>query len=486
MSEQIKLNDETSSSMGESYKWIVLLITTVGAFMTPLDSSIVSIALPTIARDLRIDFAMVIWVPTAYLLCLTVLLTSFGRLADIKGRKPLFILGFTIFTIASLLSSVSQSGMQLIIFRAIQGAGAALISANSPAIVTDVFPSNERGKALGVNTMAVYVGLSIGPTLGGLLVQSLGWRSIFYINLPIGIFVITLSILKLKESMVRRSKQKFDLMGAGTLSIGLTLLLLALTFGGNYGWGSPLILGLFTASGVSLIIFIFLEKGMAEDAVLDVSLFLRNRLFAAANFSALLNYTSYFAVSFLMSFYLQRVLNYSPTQAGLLLLPMPLTMAALAPISGWASDKLGSRLLSSVGMALICISLFIFSTLNVNSSGEDVLTRLFILGVGMGLFSSPNTSAVMGSVEKQRLGLAGGVLATMRFMGQSMSLAIAGAVLATTVSPNILSALFTGFGTEGEAIAAAAFIEGLHRVFLVSASIAAIGVVTSLVRGKGK
>ncbi|MBS7612348.1 MFS transporter [Candidatus Bathyarchaeota archaeon] len=331
--EQIKLNNDTSLSIDGSYKWIVLLITTVGAFMTPLDSSIVSIALPTIASDLRIDFTMVIWVPTAYLLCLTVLLTSFGRLADIKGRKPLFILGFTIFTIASLLSSVSQNGIQLIIFRAIQGAGAALISANSPAIVTDVFPSNERGKALGVNTMAVYVGLSVGPTLGGLLVQSLGWRSIFYINLPIGIFVITLSLLKLKESTVLKSQQKFDLMGAGTLSIGLTMLLLALTFGGSYGWRTPFILSLFAASGVFLIVFIFLEKRMAEDAVLDVSLFIRNRLFAAANLSALLNYTSYFAVSFLMSFYLQRVLGYSPTQAGLLLLPMPLTMAVLAPIS---------------------------------------------------------------------------------------------------------------------------------------------------------
>lgn len=486
MSEQIKPNNDTSTSIDGSYKWIVLLITTVGAFMTPLDSSIVSIALPSIASDLRIDFTMVIWVPTAYLLCLTVLLMSFGRLADIKGRKSLFILGFMIFTIASLLSSVSQSGIQLIIFRAVQGAGAALISANSPAIVTDVFPSNERGKALGVNTMAVYVGLSVGPTLGGLLVQSLGWRSIFYINLPIGIFVITLTLLKLKESMIKSSRQKFDLVGAGTLSVGLTLLLLALTFGGNYGWGTPFILGLFTVSGVFLIVFIFLEKKMAEDAMLDVSLFLRNRLFAAANFSALLNYISYFAVGFLMSFYLQRVLGYLPTQAGLLLLPMPMMMAVIAPVSGWASDKLGSRLLSSVGMALICVSLFLFSTLNVDSSWVDVLTGLFILGVGMGLFSSPNTSAVMGSVEKNRLGIAAGTLATMRFMGQSMSLAITGAVLATTMSADILSALFTGLGTVSGIIAAVAFVEGLHRVFLVSALIAAIGVFTSLVRGKSR
>jgi len=468
-----------------SYKWIVLSMTTVGAFMTPLDGSIVGIALPSIASSLHIDFASLIWVPTAYLLFLTVLLLSFGRLSDIIGRKPLFVSGFTIFTVASALCGLSQNGTQLIIFRALQGASAALIGATSPAIVTDAFPSNERGKALGINAMGVYVGLSAGPPLGGFLVQTLGWRSIFYINVPIGIVVVTLSLAKLRESAISQH-ESFDLRGATTFSIGLATLLLALTPSGEYEWASPTILSLFVISGVSLALFVLIEKRTGEAAMFDLSLFIRNRLFAAANISALLNYMAYFGLGFFMAFYLQRVLGYSPAQAGLMMLPMPITMAVLSPISGWLSDRLGSRLLSSAGMGLVFIGLFLLSTLGLSSSPLDVLARLFIVGLGMGLFSSPNTSAVMGSVDKTRLGVASGTLATMRFMGQSLSLAVMSAVAATVVSPRLLSELFIGIAIQSNSVSAGAFVEGMRRAFTVSGFIAAAGVLTSLVRGKGR
>ena len=474
------------ASSTQSYKWLVLLTTTVGAFMTPLDGSIVTIALPSIASNLHIDFATAIWIPAAYLLCLSVLLLSFGRLADIKGRRKPFIFGFALFTATSALCAISRTGSELIFFRAVQGLSAALIGSTSPAIVTDIFPSSERGRVLGVNTMAVYTGLSVGPPLGGFIVQSLGWRWIFLINLPIGVFVVTLSMLRLKESTILDKRDRFDPVGAGMFSVGLTSLLLALTLGPVHGWMSFMIFSFCLAGGITFILFVMVEKKIGKNAMMDISLFLHNRLFAAANLSALLNYTSYFGVTFLLAFYLQRVLGFAPAKTGLYLLVMPLAMALLSPVSGWLSDRVGSRSLSSAGMILICTALFMLSTLRVDSSGLDVIMMLLVLGVGMGIFSSPNTSAVMGSVEKSRLSVAAGTLGTMRFMGQSMSLAIMGAVAATAVPSEILSEIAVGLESGTDTLTAQTFVEGIRRAFFVSGFIAAFGIMTSLIRGKKK
>jgi len=223
---------------GSGYKWTVLLVTTLGAFMAPLDGSIVTIAIPSIASSIKIGLETVVWIPLAYLLLLTVLLINVGRLADLKGRKRIYILGFIIFTTASILCGASATGLQLVVFRALQGAGAAFIASNSAAIVTDSFPSWERGKALGINAMAVYAGIMVGPVVGGLLVQSYGWRSIFYVNVPIGILVVTLASLRLKETRTRSTDERFDLAGAMALSVALASLLVALTVGGSFGWHS--------------------------------------------------------------------------------------------------------------------------------------------------------------------------------------------------------------------------------------------------------
>jgi MFS family permease len=297
--------------------------------------------------------------------------------------------------------------------------------------------------------------------------------------------VVALSLLKLKESAILDKTKRFDLFGAGTFSAGLTALLLVFTLGPSYGWMTFSIMSLFIVAAIAFVSFVLVEKRKGEEAMLDISLFSNNQLFAAANLSALLNYTSFFGVTFLMSFYLQRIRGFEPAEAGLILLSMPLVMAVFSPASGWLSDKFGSRLLSSAGMALICLALFTLSTLTVDSSGFDVVIRLLVLGFGMGIFSSPNTSAVMGSVEKSKLSVAAGTLGTMRFTGQSMSLAVMGAVAATAISSTILSDMLVGLQIEVGTVMAGAFVEGIRRAFIVSGFIAAIGVATSLVRGKG-
>ncbi|MEM2904192.1 MAG: MFS transporter [Candidatus Bathyarchaeia archaeon] len=475
----------TTAERDVSYRRLVLFVTTLGAFMTPLDGSVVSVALPTIAAGLAMSYAEVIWVPTAYTLCIGALLLTFGRLSDVKGRRRFFTFGFSLFSAASALSSLSQSGWQLILLRMFQGVGGAMVGATSAAIVTEAFPSKERGKALGVNTTAVYTGLLVGPTLGGLLVQAFGWRPIFYVTPSIGLVVVSLAALRLRETAVNKPGSRgFDLAGAVSFSGGLSLLLVALTLGGGYRWTEPLILAALVSGLGLLALFLLVERRRGEDALLDLGLFRANRLFAAGNLSALLNYTSFSAATFFISFYLQRVMGISPAEAGLTLMAMPVSMAALAPISGWLSDRFGSRAFASVGMALISGAMVLLSQLSLGSPLLHVLAGLFMLGVGMGLFSSPNTSAVMGSVEKEHLGVASGTLATMRSLGQSLSLAIMAAVAATVAPPEVLAAIL-GRGGEGP-VAAEAFIQGLRSAFSVGAIIALGGTFTSIVRGKAR
>jgi MFS family permease len=357
-----------------------------------------------------------------------------------------------------------------------------MIGATSAAIVTDVFPSEKRGKALGVNTLAVYTGLSVGPTLGGILVQSLGWRSIFYVNIPIGIVVVTVAAMKLRESAkARHVGERFDFLGAISFTLGLSLILLVLTLVGTIPLTNVSLAGVMLAGLSLMVVFLIVELKRGRNALLDLGLFRGSRLFASANLSALLNYTAYFAVPYFLSFYLQRLIGYSPLTAGLILVSMPVPMALLSPVSGWLSDRYGSRFFASVGMSLICVSLLFLSQLGVNAPFVYVVGLLFMMGVGMGFFSAPNTSSVMGSVERPSLGAASGTLATMRFMGQSLSLAIMGAVAATVIPPDMLSAIF--IGTGGGAVPADAFLRGENRAFLVGAAIALAGTFTSTVRG---
>jgi EmrB/QacA subfamily drug resistance transporter len=454
--------------------------------MTPLDASIVSVALPTISNTFHLGYAGVIWIPVAYLLCLATLLLTFGKLSDIKGRKLFFTSGFAIFTAASALCGISQSGGELIFFRGLQGVGAAMIGATSAAIVTDIFPPEKRGKALGVNVLAVYTGLAVGPTVGGVLVQALGWRSIFYINVPIGIAVSLIAAIRLKESgELRTPNEHFDRLGAASFTGGLSLFLLGLTLTGSSSWTDPVVLGSLLGGLCLILLFLGLELKRGEQALLDLDLFRKNRLFAAANLSALLNYTAYFAVPYFLSFYLQTLQGISPLITGLILMAMPVPMAVLSPISGWLSDRIGSRLLASSGMGLMCVALLFLSQLALSTPLPYLAAMLFLLGVGMGMFSAPNTSSVMGSVDKGHLGVASGTIATMRFVGQALSLAVMGAVAATAIPPQVFSAIFGGLGSSGP-VSADVFLKGAGLAFLTGAGVALAGAITSLVRGSKK
>jgi EmrB/QacA subfamily drug resistance transporter len=467
----------------KSYKWFVLFITSVGAMMAPLDGSIVGVALPSITSSLRMSYVSVIWVPAAYLVTLAVSLLVLGRLSDTRGRKPILISGFAIFVLSSFLCSVAQNGVELILFRILQGFGCACMAATATAIVADVFPGKERGKALGINIMSVYVGGAVGPSLGGALTYAFGWRSVFWVNIPIGLTIMTLAIWRLKESVPKREKEPFDIPGMLTFSIGLISLLVAMTVGESAGWTSLPIIGLLALALASFGLFILSEMRKGSKAMIDLSLIAHNRLFAAANIAALLNYTAFFSASFIMSFYLQRVLGRSPLETGAILISMPITMALLAPISGWASDRVGSRMLSTGGMVCITIGLLLLSTLTLTSSTSVVTIYLLILGAGMGLFSSPNTNAIMGCVEKRQLGVASGMVATMRTTGQSLSLAVSGAIIAVVASSKVVTSLFSGTNPARIAVESAAFVHGMSLAFIVSAVIAAVGAVFSFARG---
>ena len=464
---------------------MVLLITTIGAFMPPLDGSIVTIAIPSIASSIRLGLEAAVWVPLAYLLLLTVLLINAGRLADLKGRKRFYTFGFIVFTVGSVLCGASNTELQLVIFRALQGIGAAFIAANSPAIVTDIFPRQERGKALGINTMAVYAGLMVGPVLGGVLVQNYGWRSIFYVNVPIGIVVVALTTLKLKENKPNERGAGFDVAGAATLSIGLASTLVVLTLGGTFGWVSVPTMLLAVLSVVMFLMFLQIERRLVRYPTLDLSLFTRNRLFAAANGTAFLNYVAVIGVTLMIAIYLESIRGLDPQTAGLYLIAQAMPMALLSPLSGWLSDRFGSRVLSTVGMGGITVGLLLLSQLNGSSSALDVIMRLVVVGVGFGLFSSPNTSAVMGSVEQEKLGVAAGTLGTMRFMGQSIGLALLGMVMAAALPSQTLLAVFAGLTSQG-GLTVSEFVVGMRNFFLITAGIGALGTVTSTFRGKKK
>jgi len=475
----------TVDGVDPNYKWMVLLITTIGAFMSPLDGSIVTIAIPSIASSIKLGLETAVWIPLAYLLLLTVLLINAGRLADLKGRKRFYTFGFIVFTIGSVLCGGSNTDLQLVVFRALQGIGAAFIASNSPAIVTDTFPRQERGKALGINTMAVYAGLMVGPVLGGVLVQSYGWRSIFYVNVPIGIVVVALSTLKLKENKPNHGATGFDVAGAATLSIALASTLVVLTLGGTVGWFSMQVILLIVLSVVMFLMFVHIEKRLVRYPTLDLSLFTRNRLFAAANGTAFLNYVAVNGVTLMIVIYLESIRGLDPQSAGLYLIAQAVPMALLSPLSGWLSDRFGSRVLSTVGMGGITVGLLLLSQLNAYSPAIDVILRLVLVGVGFGLFSSPNTSAVMGSVEQEKLGVAAGTLGTMRFMGQSIGLALLGMVMAAALPPPTLLAVFAGLASQGR-LAIGEFVVGMRIFFLITAGIGTLGTVTSTFRGKKK
>jgi len=465
-------------------KWVVLALSGTATFMTTLDSSIVNIGLPSIARAFGVPLAGSIeWVLIGYLVVIAAVLLTFGRLADVLGRKPLFLVGLAVFTLGSALCGAAPSLGTLIAARCLQGLGAAAIFSVNVAMITRSFPAGERGRALGINAILVALGVSVGPTAGGILTQALSWRWIFYVNLPIGALTI-LAAWRLLTERHHLKWQRFDLPGAALLAIGLAALILGLSFGQEWGWGSLRFLASMAITVAALAGVAWVDRRVPAP-ILDPAL-LRNWVFVFANVSYMICMLALFAVSFLLPFYLEELQGYDTLRAGLLLTPLALTLTAVAPISGALADRVGSRWLAPLGLATACAGLLLLSRLTHTSSIAYLIVCLIVTGIGQGLFQSPNARAIMGAAPPDELGVASGTLATGRVIGQSLSVAVAGAVFTSFGAAAAGAALTAGQETSVEQVQALqqTFVTGMHAAFVVCAVFAAVGVVTALVRGK--
>ncbi len=469
---------------GHASKWAVLAVLAMGIFMTTLDTSIVNISLPSIAHSFTVPLNGAIeWVMISYLVVIAGVLLTFGRLADLFGRKTLWIGGLVVFTLGSAICGAAPTLLALILARAFQGVGGALIMSVSLAILTAAFPPEERGRALGLNAVIVALGTSSGPTLGGLITQYFSWHWIFYVNVPLGVLGMLSAAFVLKERG-KRVNGRFDPAGALLLAVGLVTLTLGLSFGQQWGWRSPALMVILTCSVLAFVLLIRVEQRVT-DPVIDLHL-LRSRMFVSAHVSLILSFLALFAVNFLLPFYLEELRGFSVIEAGLLLSPLPLTVAMLAPFSGMLADRIGTRWLAALGLTLVCVGLALMSQMNVQSSLWHIIWCLAATGVGQGLFQAPNNSALMGAVPRTCQGVAAGLLATGRVVGQSISVAMAGAIF-TSLGGASASALLRQ-ATPLPRIAMIAlqhtFTTAFHAAFIVCAIAAAIGVFTSLVRGK--
>ena len=402
----------------DATKMTALLAATLAAFLVPFMGSSLNIALPTIGNEFAADAILLSWISASFLLTSAIFTLPFGRIADIYGLKRIFTYGIITYAIFSFLSGIAPSAILLILFRAFQGIGASMMFGTGIAILTSVFPLAERGKALGINLAGVYFGLSIGPFLGGIMTQYLGWRSIFFLNVLLGLIVISFVFLRLKGEWAECIGEKFDLKSAVVYSFALLFLM--------YGFSLiPETLGIIlTIIGIIGILIFIMVDIKVDNPLLDMGLFFKNRIFAFSNLAALINYSTTTGAVFLLSLYLQYILGYTPQRAGLVLLPLPLIMVIISPIAGELSDKIDPRILASIGMALTAIGLSFFIYVGFFTGLPYIIAGQLVLGAGFALFSSPNTNAIMGSVKKRNYGVASATASTMRLSGQVLSFGI--------------------------------------------------------------
>ncbi|HOU00955.1 MAG: MFS transporter [Bacteroidales bacterium] len=432
----------------KSLKRSVLLVSAFAAFLTPFLGSAINLALPSIGKDLNATALELGWIASGFILSSAMFLLPVGRLADIFGRKKIFTYGILLFTISTLLIVFSWNIESLIIFRVIQGIAGAMIFGTSLAILTSVFGPGERGRAMGINITAVYTGLSSGPIIGGLLTQYFGWRSIFIFLFPVGIISLYLVIKKMKYEWAEAKGESFDWVGSSIYGVSLASFM--------YGFSKlPSISGwIFLASGITLGIFFLLVEKKITSPVLDIKLILRNRIFAFSGIAALIHYSATSATGFFISLYLQYLKGLDARAAGLIMISQPVMMALLSPLAGRLSDKYNAGLIASMGMGLTAAGLIMLCFVNSSSPILMIVILLMIMGTGFGLFSSPNSNAIMSSVDKKHLGIASGVVGTMRMLGQMMSMGIAMMLLALYMGhkeikpetfPELIGAMKTGF-----------------------------------------
>ena len=462
------------------YKWTVLTNTTLGVLMSSLDTNIVLITLPTIARQLPgTSLLDLIWILIGYQLITAAILVSFGRLADMFGRVKLYNLGFIIFTAGSALCSISFSSVELIFFRMIQGVGAAFLFSNSAAIITDAFPISERGKALGINQVAIVFGAAMGLVFGGFLVSLLGWRSIFWVNIPIGIFASLWSHFKLKELAIIEKGQRIDLTGNFTFAGGLALILVAITV---YSLGSlsglyALIMILF---GLTLIIFFVIVEIRTRYPMFNMSLF-KVKAFSYGSLALLLNALANGAVTIVLVFYLQGpTMRLTPLVAGIFLVPMSASLAVIGPISGILSDRYGQRFFAVLGLVTSIIGFALLSRIGDTITFTQLLLPLIFVGVGMGFFASPNRSGIMSGSPPRYRGVASGMSATMNNVGRTFSTGIAFLVIAIGTPLTQLKSIFVGSAVQSNAPWVADFISSIHYVYIIGIVMLAAAIIPSV------
>jgi EmrB/QacA subfamily drug resistance transporter len=450
--------------LGEVDRRVVLLVVTLTSFLTPFASSSFNIALPSISKEFNLDAITMSWASLAYLLASAMFLVPFGRLADIHGRRKVFLYGTISFTIASLLLGIYPTALTIIWLRALQGVSSAMIFGTGVAILVSVTPPKEKGAILGINAATVYVGLSIGPFIGGLITETFGWRSILLVTAGIGAVAVLFMVWRLKGEWREAIGESFDIRG----TIIYSLMLLSLMYGFSLIPSTssiiPILLGL-AAGGI----FVWVEA-RAEHPVLDINLFRSNRTFTFSNLAALINFSATYAVTFLMSLYLQYIKGLDPEQAGLVLIASPIVQAVFSPIAGRLSDRMEPRKVAAIGMAITMFGLIPFVFLNEQTNVLIVSASLVALGFGLSVFSSPNTNAIMSSVEKRLYGVASSTLGTMRLTGQMLSLGITMIIFAVFIGrveivPEVYSAL-TG---------------SINIAFIVFSGLCLVGILASLV-----
>jgi EmrB/QacA subfamily drug resistance transporter len=399
----------------------------VGVFLATVDGSIINVSLPTLVRSLNTQFAVVQWVVLGYLLTITTSMLSIGRLADIVGKKSIYMLGFVVFTVGSALCGLAVSVYWLIAFRILQAFGAAMIMALGAAILTEAFPPEERGKAMGMIGSIVSVGIVVGPALGGLIIGALSWRWIFYVNLPVGVLG-TIMVARNVPDFKPAGKQRFDYLGALTLCLSLLTLLLGLTFGQQQGFFKPIVglmIGLWL---VLLILFIWIEKKVPQPMI-DLKIF-DNMLFSINLATGFISFVGLAGVMILVPFYLENILGFKITHVGLLMGIVPVMLGISAPFAGALSDRVGTRRITVIGLAIMLVGYLAAGTLNQHTSAWGYLIRMFIMGLGIGTFISPNNSAIMGSASRRQLGVVSGFMAITRTLGQTVGVAVMGAIWA--------------------------------------------------------
>ena len=454
------MNDETT-------RRTALMIASLSSFITPFMISSINIGLPAIEKEFQTDAILLSWVATGYLLAAAVFLVPAGKLADLYGRKRIYLIGMLVFTITALLSALASSATMLIIFRIFQGAGSAMVFATGIAILSSVFPPQQRGRVLGISVAAVYIGLSCGPLLGGWLTQHFSWRSIFWTILPVGALVIFLVLTRLKGEWTGEKEDRFDFIGA--LMYGSAIV--ALMFGISL-IPAPKSAVLILAGISGLVLFVIWENRVAYP-VFEVRLFLENRVFAFSCLAALIHYSATFAVTFLFSLFLQYIKSMSPQSAGLVLIASPVMMAAFSPLAGRLSDRIEPRMIASTGMGLTGIGLILLVFVNETTSLTFIVASLMLLGFGFAFFSSPNMNAIMGAVDKRYYGIASGAVGTMRLLGQMFSMGTATLVFAVLIgrvqiTPDAYPAL----------------VSSVHVTLLIFAGLCGVGIFFSLTRGK--